>query len=249
MPVININLFSMSLRYSIDCTVVLPEKLKKGEKLKCLWLYHGGSGDHTAWLYHTPIVDIAEEKHFAVVLPNAHESCFVNMNIGDKFGTFMGKELPFTIWSMFSCISDKRKDNYIAGFSNGGYGSLHTALTYPEKFAGVGAFSTGDKADSDFSTEEKSRSRLLLFGEGDLHKNQYGITYLADRLTENNADKPMIYHVCGGKDPWLDKNHILRDYFISHKEYDYTYKEFSEYGHEWTFWKKALRDYITFLHL
>jgi len=90
----NINLFSITLRYGIDCMVVLPENLKKGEKLKCLWLYHGGSGDHTAWLYHTPLVELAEEKHFAAVLPNVHESCFVNMNIGDAFGTFVGKELP-----------------------------------------------------------------------------------------------------------------------------------------------------------
>ena len=73
MPVMNINLFSITLRYGIDCMVVLPENLKKEEKLKCLWLYHGGSGDHTAWLYHTPLVELAEEKHFAAVLPNVHE--------------------------------------------------------------------------------------------------------------------------------------------------------------------------------
>ena len=139
MPVMNINLFSITLRYGIDCMVVLPENLKKGEKLKCLWLYHGGSGDHTAWLYHTPLVELAEEKHFAAVLPNVHESCFVNMNIGDAFGTFVGKELPSVIWTMFACISGERQDNYIAGFSNGGYGCLHTALSYPQKFAGVGA--------------------------------------------------------------------------------------------------------------
>ena len=133
---VDINLFSITLRYGIDCMVVLPENLKKGEKLKCLWLYHGGSGDHTAWLYHTPLVELAEEKHFAAVLPNVHESCFVNMNIGDAFGTFVGKELPSVIWNMFACISDERQDNYIAGFSNGGYGCLHTALSYPQKFAG-----------------------------------------------------------------------------------------------------------------
>ena len=31
MPVMNINLFSITLRYGIDCMVVLPENLKKGE--------------------------------------------------------------------------------------------------------------------------------------------------------------------------------------------------------------------------
>ena len=93
----------------------------------------------------------------------------------------MGKELPSVIWNMFACISDERQDNYIAGFSNGGYGCLHTALSYPQKFAGVGAFSAGDKADSDFSSPAKQKSRLLLFGEGDLHENDYGLTHLAWR--------------------------------------------------------------------
>lgn len=245
----NLNVFSMALRYSIDCTVVLPENIKKGETLKCLWLYHGGSGDHTAWLYHTPLVEYVEEKHFAAVLPNVHESCFVNMNIGDSFGSFVGKELPSIIWNMFACISKERKDNFIAGFSNGGYGCLHTALFYPQKFAGVGAFSAGDKADSDFGEPDspKARSRIQLFGEGDLHKNEYGITYLADRLLAENVEKPVIYHACGGKDPWLDKNHILREYFLSHKEYDYTYDEIPEYGHEWAFWNEELKRYFQFL--
>lgn len=80
------------------------------------------------------------------------------MNIGDAFGTFVGKELPSVIWNMFACISGERQDNYIAGFSNGGYGCLHTALSYPQKFAGVGAFSAGDKADSDFSSPAKQKA-------------------------------------------------------------------------------------------
>ena len=248
MPVMNINLFSITLRYGIDCMVVLPENLKKGEKLKCLWLYHGGSGDHTAWLYHTPLVELAEEKHFAAVLPNVHESCFVNMNIGDAFGTFVGKELPSVIWNMFACISDERQDNYIAGFSNGGYGCLHTALSYPQKFAGVGAFSAGDKADSDFSSPAKQKSRLLLFGEGDLHENDYGLTHLAGKLLTENVDKPRIFHACGGKDPWLMQNHILCDYFTAHPGFDYTYDEIPELGHEWKFWNEELKRFLDFLH-
>lgn len=241
----------MALRYSIDSTVVLPEKIQKGELLKCVWLYHGGSGDHTAWLYHTPLVEYVEEKHFAAVLPNVHESCFVNMNIGDKFGSFVGKELPSMIWNMFACISSKREDNYLAGFSNGGYGCLHTALTYPKKFAAVGAFSAGDKADSDFPQDDspKAKSRIQLFGEGDLHKNEYGLTYLADRLLTENVEKPVIYHACGGKDPWLDKNHIVRDYFSGHTEFDYTYDEIPQLGHEWAFWKEELVRYLEFLGL
>lgn len=85
------------------------------------------------------------------------------MNIGDAFGTFVGKELPSVIWNMFACISDERQDNYIAGFSNGGYGCLHTALSYPQKFAGVGAFSAGDKADSDFHHLQSKKQAAVVW--------------------------------------------------------------------------------------
>ena len=249
MPVMNVNHFSMYLKYGIDCTVILPEKIKEDEKLSCLWLYHGGSGDHKAWLYHSPIVEIAEERHIAVVLPNAHESCFIDMNFGDKYGAYMGKELPAMIHNMFPCISRERKDNYISGFSNGGYGCLHVGLSNPEKFSIIGAFSAGDKADSDFPNDggAKSIARIRLFGDGDLHKNGYGLTYIADRLIAENVDKPMIYHACGGQDPWLKQNHIVRNYFCSHKEFDYTYDEITDMAHEWKFWNEELVRFLDYV--
>lgn len=252
MSVINVNLFSIALKHNMDCTVVLPDELEPREKLKCVWLYHGGSGDHVDWLYHTPLVEYVTERHFAAVLPTVHESCFVDMHIGNRYGTYVGKELPSAIWQMFRCISDRREDNYLSGFSNGGYGCLHTAFKYPEKFAKVGAFSAGDKADSDFPNDggEKSLVRIRLYGDGDLHQNEYGLTYLADRLLETKKDRPVIYHACGGKDPWLAQNHIVRDYFLEHSgDFDYTYHEMPEYGHEWPFWQAELVQFLDFAGL
>lgn len=259
MAVINANVFSMYLAHEIDVTVVLPDEIGDDEQLKCVWLYHGGSGDHVDWLYHVRLTDIVNERHFAVVLPTVHESCFVDMNIGDKYGSYVGKELPRVIWKMFRCISDKREDNYVSGFSNGGYGCLHTALMYPDKFSKIGAFSAGDKADADFPNDggAKSITRIRLYGDGDLHKTEYGITFLADRLIsevdsgKRNVDSlPQIYHACGSLDPWLDMNHILRDYFNSHSNYyDYTYDEIEGLGHEWDFWEKELIKFLDFAGL
>lgn len=251
MAVMNVNVFSESLGHYMDVTVVLPDNIQIGEKLTCVWLYHGGSGDHTEWLYHTPLVDYVNERHFAAVIPGVHESCFVDMNIGNRYGTYVAKELPELIWKMFICISDKREDNYVSGLSNGGYGCLHSALMYPEYYSKVGAFSAGDKADADFPNDggAKSITRIRLYGDGDLHRNEYGLTYLADQLLLKNVEKPIIYHACGGQDPWLDMNHIVRDYFLSHPEYDYTYDEIPEYGHEWPFWDEELKRFLDFAGL
>jgi S-formylglutathione hydrolase FrmB len=249
------NIFSMCLKHEIDVTVVLPDKIEDGEKLKCVWLYHGGSGDHVDWLYHTRLVDYVNDGHFAAVLPTVHESCFVDMNMGNRYGTYVGKELPGIIWKMYRCISDRREDNYVSGLSNGGYGCFHTALMYPDKFSVVGAFSAGDKADADFPNDggAKSVTRIRLYGDGDLHKNEYGITFLADRLIDevesgkrDISTLPRIYHACGSLDPWLNMNHILRDYFKKNEKYfNYTYDEVEGLGHEWDFWEMELKKFLS----
>ena len=55
MAVMNINVFSVMLRHGMDVTVVLPDDIDDKEQLKCVWLYHGGSGDNKEWLYHTAL--------------------------------------------------------------------------------------------------------------------------------------------------------------------------------------------------
>ena len=50
------------------------------------------------------LVDTVEKRHFAAVLPNVDESCFVNMNIGNRYESYVAKELPSIIWNMFKCM-------------------------------------------------------------------------------------------------------------------------------------------------
>lgn len=245
----NVNVFSMSLKRTIDCTVILPQQIANDEKLSCMWLYHGSSGNHKAWLYHAPMQELSDQYHIAFVLPNVNESCFVDMNIGDSYGRYVGRELPSIIWNMFACISKEREKNFIAGFSNGGYGCFHTALTYPKKYCAIGAFSAGDKADAVFENDNSAKSiqRIRLFGAGDLHDTDYSIIHLAHSLIRENVEKPVVYHACGGKDPWLSMNHIVRDAFQQMPEYDYTYDEIAHLGHEWEFWREELNRFLQFL--
>ncbi len=248
MAVIRLNMYSEVLHRNNECIVIVPDKLRDDEtKLKTIWMYHGGSGDHTQWLYNIPLTEYVNDKRFVAVLPNAHESCFVDMNYGDKYAKYVGEELPQMIHSLFNISSEKREDNYIVGYSNGGYGALHTALMYPQNFYSVGAFSAGDKADSDFPQDgsPKYYNRIKLFGDGDLNKNSYGLKYLAYQMVECYSTKPVIYHACGGQDPWLRQNHIVRDYFLNlNDEFDYTYDEIPEGAHDWKFWNEELLRYM-----
>ena len=252
MAVIRTNIFSINLKYNMECYVILPDEIPKEKKLKTLWLYHGGSGDHTGWLYHTKIVEYVNERGFAAILPNVHESCFVDMNIGGKYGSYVGDELPKTMWNMFPILSAKRDDNYICGLSNGGYGCLHTALKYPEKFSSVGAFSAGDKADADFANDnsEKSKTRIRLFGDTDLNQNEYGVKYQAHMLALQDIERPRIYHACGSEDPWLEMNLMVKKCFEEMPDkYDYTYDQIEGLGHVWPFWEEELVRYLNYLGL
>ena len=63
----------------------------------------------------------------------------------------------------------------------------------------------------------------------------FGKSELADKLIAADTDIiPDVYHACGGRDPWLDMNHIVRDYFLEHKDVykNYVYDEIEELGHE-----------------
>ena len=112
-----------------ECNIVLPDEfvrsmadgLYSGDRLKVLWLCHGGSSDHYEWLYHTGLVDIVNQYGLAAVAVNGNDSCFVDMPYGMKYGTYLGEELPALIHNTFPFLSDKREDNYICGLSNGGY--------------------------------------------------------------------------------------------------------------------------------
>lgn len=246
-----INHFSDELQISNDCRVLLPDDVKDGEKLKVLWLCHGGSGDENEWMYYSTIPSIPDEKHIAIVINNANESCFVDMAHSRNYGKYIGEELPNIIFNMFSCLSDKREDNFISGLSNGGYGCFLVGLKNRERFAAIGAFSAGDKADAVAKPGEpnKMSPRIRMFGQDDISETDYSMKYLAKKIAQMPGNKPRIYHACGGLDPWLDMNLKVRQCMeeINLPEYDYVYHQIDDLGHEWKFWDIEIRNFLEYL--
>ena len=112
-----------------------------------MWLFHGGYGNYSDWVRNTNAVRIAEEMQIALIMPEVHHSCFVNMKEGARYGDYVGRELPDRIKSWFPILSRRREDWHVCGFSNGGYGCIQTALTHSEVFGNAGAFAAGDMED------------------------------------------------------------------------------------------------------
>ncbi len=246
---VKLNLFSNVLSMNNDCRILFPDNTGE-EKLKVLWLCHGGSGDENAWLYYGRAAGLPDRYGIAVVLVNADDSCFTDMAYGLNFTTYFGEELPEILYQMFPCLSDRREDNYISGLSNGGYGCLLIGLTYPERFGAIGAFSAGDKADSVYQKAENNEitPRIRMFGREDIRNTPYSIRYLAEKVSKGNGVKPHVYHACGSEDHWLDKNLLVRDTFIQLNDpgFAYVYDQIEGLGHVWEFWDEEILRFLEY---
>jgi S-formylglutathione hydrolase FrmB len=154
---------------------------------------------------------------------------------------------------MFPRLSTLREDNYIAGLSNGGYGCLKLGLARPDLYGAFGAFSAGNKADVPFINDGSAgaKSRIALFGEGDMEGTENDLKYLGTKAFEKKIPLPKVYHACGDLDPWLYLNHNMRDFFTSFENdpYHYQYHEPEGYGHTWDFWDREIVHFFSYLGL
>ena len=245
---VKLNLFSNSLSMPNDVRILFPDQAEAEEKLKVLWLCHGGSGDENEWLYYSTIAKIPDARKIAIILVNANDSCFTDMGYGLKYKTWLGEELPRTLYTMFPRLSEKREDNFISGLSNGGYGCLLIGLSYPGNYAAIGAFSAGDKADAKYVKQEGEEMsvRMRLFGQEDIRNTSFSIRCLAKQVSKNSDIKPRIYHACGSEDPWLDLNLLVKETFVklNDPKYDYVYDQMEGLGHEWPLWDAEIRKFL-----
>jgi len=249
MALMEVQFYSHVLMMDMCAYVLMPQPKEPDpeKKYKVLWLYHGGSGDHTAWLRETRIEAYAKERDLVVIMPGVHKSCFINMNVGFNYGDFVGRELVEIMRRMFPKLSHKREDNFVCGFSNGGYGCIHVGLSNPDIYGAIGAFAAGDKADADFS--HRPHEKWVLFGMDDLNTNQYGLKSVGRKLMEEGKTPPIVYHACGEFDPWRDMNDLMRDFFTSYPgdPFHYHYDVLPGYAHQWEFCDIEVQKFLDYL--
>lgn len=146
MALFHLSFESEYLGANTDVNVIMPDKprietsrefYEKNKKYKVLWLLHGTFGGYDDWIRKSNIETYACEKDLIVVMPgigNSDYSRWDNFTLGYDSERFIVDELMPMIQGWFPA-SKKREDNYIAGLSMGGKGTLTFALKYPERFA------------------------------------------------------------------------------------------------------------------
>lgn len=261
MAFVELNYGSFYLGMDSTVSVFLPEqRLQKpipqpDKKYPVLYLLHGHSDDHTAYVRKGITEILVRDLDLIVVMPNAHRGFYANAKQGHLYEDFITKELPVVIENYFPA-SSRREDRYIAGLSMGGYGALKLALSHPELYVAAASMSGALRPN----TEENPETRKIfavpdmfdnlrcVFGTKEEYENsENDLFYMARKVNDSAGEKPRIFQCCGTEDPLIEDNRALRDLFQNElHQIDYQYQE-SPGVHNWFYWNKALADILEFL--
>jgi S-formylglutathione hydrolase FrmB len=236
-------LYSEALGMMTCVTVSLPAASKyhspNGE-MPVLYLLHGQSDNHSAWVRRTNIDRYAEELGIAVIMPEVQRSFYTDMTYGLSYFTYIADELPRLCHQLFR-VSDRREDMFIAGLSMGGYGAMKVALSRPERFAAAASFSGALNVRTFFPTDNPE---FIGITGGNL-PDKDDLFVLADQVAAlGEASRPRLLMTCGLSD-FLYKSNLEFRNQLDKAGISYSYEEW-EGDHNWVFWDTSVQKALAF---
>ena len=233
----------------------LPNDIREGEPneseyanrpVKTLFLLHGYTGDADNWV---PWY-LADKYNFAVVIPNGENSFWLDgISTGHAFCKFVGEELLGYVQRVFG-LAKTKEDTYIMGMSMGGFGALHTALYYPDKFCLATALSPAlvvhevanmkDGVGNEIANYEYFRE---CFGDpAKVLESDNNPETLIKKIKAEGKECPKIYMAIGTEDFLLENNREFHN-FLESEGIEHVYAE-EKGDHNMEFWDKYLRIFI-----
>lgn len=252
MALIECRFRSRVLELSCTMNVILPQPEAMripARGFPTLYLLHGISDDHSAWLRQTSIERHVEKLGLAVVMPAFGRSFYTDIAGGPRYWQFLAEELPQLARGFFP-LSAAREDNFVAGLSMGGYGAFKLALRAPESFAAAASLSGALDMVSRVHCEQigKPGELFALFGpaEGMADKGD-DLFALATALAAAGRPCPRLLQRCGTEDFLFADN----ERFAAHARelglpLDYAAGPGS---HDWAYWDAGIREVLAWLPL
>lgn len=246
----HIRFFSNSLKRNTSFEMFLPNDVREDiphedtvyskRKMKTLFLLHGYTGCAENWVPEY----LAQKYNFAVIMPNGENAFWLDgISTGRQFCTFVGVELVDYIRKTFGLAMDA-DETYIMGMSMGGFGALHTALYYPEKFGKLAALSSALIVHEIAHMKEGGGNPVANYAYyhecfGDLEtveKSDNNPEILVKKLKDEGKKIPEIYMSCGTEDFLLENNRAFHA-FLENIGVEHLYLE-SSGSHDMTFWSE-----------
>lgn len=250
MAFMTVNYLSPTLGMNQSFTAIIPEdesffkQSQSPQPLKTLLLLHGLSSDATSYPRFTSIERYAKEHHLAVIMPNADHSAYANMTYGHSYYDYI-LEMYHYAHQVFP-LSTRREDNFIAGHSMGGYGTMKFALTQPELFSKASPLSSVFQAQDLMNLDYSDFAPKAITGEDtNIKETELDTYHLVDKAIENEATLPQLLIQCGTEDFLYDDNQQFMAY-LDEKGISYQYEE-GPGAHDYAFWDKVIKRTIEWL--
>ena len=144
MALVSVHYRSDRLKKNVEIQLAIPDCNQRFTKplseYKVVYLLHGLSEDASSWSRKSNAERYALERGLVLVMPSADRSMYCDGVLGQDYFTYVTAELPDYLSKVFG-LSRRREQNYIMGFSMGGFGAARAALTHPEQYAAWGSLS------------------------------------------------------------------------------------------------------------
>lgn len=225
-------------------TVILPEDdshfnlSTSPKKLKTLLLLHGLSSDETSYTRFTSIERYAEEHQLAVIMPKADHSGYSNMVFGHKYYDYILEVLDYA--HQILPLSTQREDNYIAGHSMGGYGTIKYALTEGHRFSKAAPLSSVFNPQLLLNIDWYDFSGEAIAGlDKSTDQTELDPYYLAEEARKEQRAIPDLLIMCGTEDELLSDNKQFIK-CLDNNEIAYHFEE-APGKHDYEYWDKAIK--------
>ncbi len=263
------DIYSYALDKMTPICVYLPwddnRRFQVSRRQKTLILLHGLEGNCSYWGRYTSVERYAQERNLALIMPEAEMSMYADMRCGQRYASYIGKELPQILGQLFR-LNLGREDLSIAGLSMGGYGALRAALSHPELFGRCASFSGAlmlgsrehleklrqyqdpGRGEDYIEMEEIDRSMhgaaLGAYGSDLAYLPENDLLWLAEQAVQSGKELPRLLLTCGTEDFLYGVNQAYADRFRE-LGIRYQWKEWPGI-HNWKFWEECIRDCIDF---
>lgn len=258
--VLNCHYYSTTLLRNVEFNVLIPTPTSRGgalrkEPFQVLYLLHGLHGDSHAWLHRSNIGRYIEDTNILVVMPDVRNSFYQDMAYGEKYFTYLTKELPEYIQTIFP-VSTKREDTFVAGLSMGGYGAWYLALSCPEQYAAAASLSgfldAGFRvtpAPAGFGADAAGKVPDFMFhAYGDMTKVAGSHRDIIALFEKDKAAGllPRLYQSCGTEDFLYPMNKAVNEK-LTELGAEIDYWEIPGYEHEWDLWDLEIKNVLNWV--
>ncbi|MGE5846706.1 MAG: alpha/beta hydrolase [Ignavibacteria bacterium] len=254
---------SSILNEEMRFAIYLPSGYESsGRDYPVVYLLHGRTDDHTAWVQFGEMQRIVDEEirsgkiaPMIIVMPDAKLTFYINNFDGSyNYEDYFIKELIPYIEKNYRSRS-KKEFRAVAGLSMGGFGALFYSLKYPDMFTACSALSAAVRTDEEMINmpdekynfefapimggSKKGKDRITGF------YNNHSILYLVKNIPENQKNSVRLYLDCGDGD-FLYKGNSALHILMSDLNFPHEFRV-RDGIHDWEYWRTGLADALSFI--